>query len=380
MKNVILGTIAGLLLGTVGALAYSHYLGDGALLADLQAKLDAANASLAKVSDDKKQLAQETTGVSDQVDALQASNAELKKQLADLKSGAPAPAPADTQQPNLAAVARMMFGAIRGMNNPQQRMLLLKTRLKLTPDQEAQIKAAMDADNQKRRELGRQMFTSGKIDPQAAAAANTLDQTLNAILTPDQQASYKQVQADEQAARANTAATVQVNQIAPLLQLSDAQRDQVFQSVYQLQSSAPDPGNLMTNPNAAAVLTSQAQAMQAAMAKVLTPDQLSLYQQQLQAAPQPGRRGNGGNGGSGGGNGGNGGTPGQTVSNVVTPGSTPPVQATATTQVVNPQGAPPATTATAATADPNAPATNAPATDASTNAAPAATTNAAPTQ
>jgi hypothetical protein len=392
MKTAILGTIVGLALGTVGALAYSHYLGDGKLLADLQAQLDAANANLAKIADDKKQLAQETTGVSSQVDQLQADNADLRKQVQDLKSGAPSaeatPAPADQQQQNLTALARVMMGAFRGgNNNPQQRMLLLKTRLKLTPDQEAQIKAAMDADNQKRRELMQQMFrNNGKIDPQAAAMANSLDQTLNAILTPEQQTAYKQVQADEQAARANTMATAQVNQISPLLQLNDAQKDQIFNSLYQVSSSTPDPATLFTNPNAASAFASQAQAMQTAMAKALTPDQLALYQQQLNVTPQfGGRRGNGGNPG--------GGPPttppnGSTVAGYVPANS--PAMATATTQVVNsPAPGTASDTTTNAASATNAPtadastnaasATNAPAADGSTNS-PTATTNAAPAQ
>src|SRR5258708_38191223 len=90
MTNVIFGAVAGLFLGTVGGLAYSHYLGDGSLLTDLQSQLDAANASLAKLKDDKQQLSKETSGVSDQVDQLEASNADLRKQLDELKSAPPA--------------------------------------------------------------------------------------------------------------------------------------------------------------------------------------------------------------------------------------------------------------------------------------------------
>ncbi len=62
MRNVILGTVAGLILGSAGALAYSHYLGDGRLLADLQSQLDAAQADLAKVKTDRTQLSKETSG------------------------------------------------------------------------------------------------------------------------------------------------------------------------------------------------------------------------------------------------------------------------------------------------------------------------------
>jgi len=202
MRNIILGTVAGLILGTVGALAYSHLLGDGQMLADLQAQLNAAKAALAKAEQDKKQLTQETSGVSDQIDALQKSNDDLKKQLADAgQTAAPTAPPAI----NPLALAGMMMGA-RGAFQTQQQLLLLKTRLKLTPDQEAKIKAAMEADAQARRGLMQQMFrNNGKVDPQAAAKANTLPQVLAGVLTPDQQAQYQQVQADEQASRADTA-------------------------------------------------------------------------------------------------------------------------------------------------------------------------------
>jgi len=318
MRNIILGTVAGLILGTAGALAYSHYVGDGQLLASLQAQLDAAKAALAKAEQDKKQLTQETSGISDQIDALQKSNDDLKKQLA---SGGTAPAPAAAAPPaiNPLALAGMVMG-MRGGFQTQQQLLLLKTRLHLTPEQEAKIKAAMETEAQARRAVMQQMFrNNGKVDPQTTAGApqpDALQLTLATVLTPDQQAQYQQVQAEEQASRADTAATVQINQVAPLLQLSDSQKDQVFNALYQVQMGAPDPTTMMTNPMAA--VTAQSQATQAALAKVLTPDQMALYQQAAAAVPTfgggGGRRagGNGGGGNGGGGNGGGGGGNGAT--------------------------------------------------------------------
>jgi len=302
MRNAILGTVAGLLVGTMGALAYGHYLGEGKLLADLQAQLDAANAKLAKATQEKQQLTNETTGVSDQVDQLAASNEDLKRQLDDLKK-APPPVPA-APAINPLTLAGMMRSMMRGGLQNQQRFFLLQSRLNLTPDQAAAIKAAMDADAQTRRTLMQQMFrNNGKIDPTAAPNANTLDQTLASVLTPQQQTAYQQVQADEQTSRADTSATTQVNQVAPLLQLSDSQKDQVFNALYQVQMSAPDPATLLTNPNAASIMTAQAQATQNALAQVLTPAQMALYQQagQTLSAPGGGRFGRGGGGGGGGG-------------------------------------------------------------------------------
>ena len=301
MRNAILGTIAGLALGTIGALAYSHYLGDSRL-ADLQAQLDAANANLAKAANEKQQLASETSGASDQVDQLVKSNEDLKKQLEDLKNAAPAQAAAPPPINPLVALAGMMRGG-----QTQQRLFLLKSRLHLTPEQAATIQAAMDADAKARRDVMRQMFrNNGKVDPQSAATANTLDQTLAAVLTPQQQSAYQQVVADEKTSRAETMASVQMNQVAPLLQLSDSQKDQVASALYQVQMASPDPTTLMTNPNAASVMATQAQATQDALAKVLTPDQMTLYKQQPQPSFGGGRPGGGGNGG---GNGGGGATP-----------------------------------------------------------------------
>ena len=278
MRNIILGVVAGLLLGTVGALAYSHYLGDGSLLADLQAKLDAANATLAKSEKDKKDLASETSGLTSQVDALQASNSDLKTKLVDAQKSTPATAAAPPFNPM--ALAGMMMNMFRGGLQGQQRMLLLKTRLHLTPEQTTAIQAAMDADAKARRELMGQMFRNGgKVDPQAAAGANTLDKTLASVLNADQQREYQQVQAEEKTSRADSMATMTVDQFAPLMQFTDAQREQVYNALYQIQSSAPDPMNLITSPDAAAQVAAQMKATNDALGKVLTPDQQALYQQ-----------------------------------------------------------------------------------------------------
>jgi len=378
MRKIVLGTLAGLIVGTVGALAYSHYLGDGSLLADLQSRLDAANADLATAKADKTQLSKETTGVSEQIDELSASNADLRKQL-EVAHGPPPAASAPPLNP--ATLAGMLMGMMRGGGGPfqaQQRLFVMQSRLNLTPDQTAKIKAAMDADNKARRDLMRSRFQNGgKVDPVAAAAANTLDATLASVLSPYQQTQYQQLQADEKASRAETSATAQVDGLMPLLQLTDSQKDQAMQSLYQAQLTAPDPQSLIADPNAMTSLANQAQSTQAALAKVLNPGQLALYQREAQvtadalASFQGGRRG--GNGGNNGGN--NGGPQGNAV----------PAGGTATTTTVAPvttTTVAPATTDTAAasttssTTTAAAPVTNA---DGSVTP-PAATTNAAPTQ
>ena len=149
MRNVILGTVAGLLVGSMGALAYSHYLGDGSLVSDLQAKLDEANSDLAALKKAKVQLTRQSSGDTEQVQELTAANDDLRRQLDQAKGGAPAPA---EPQLNMNTLAGLMMGMMRGGGGPfqaQQRLFVMQARLKLTPDQTAKIKAAMDADNKR---------------------------------------------------------------------------------------------------------------------------------------------------------------------------------------------------------------------------------------
>jgi Spy/CpxP family protein refolding chaperone len=367
MRNSILGTVAGLIIGTAGALAYSHYLGDGGRLADLQAQLDAANAKLQKSEADKKLLAQQNNDESDQVNQLVASNEALKKQVANpgdapTASAAPAPTPS-LFDPNLMnGIIAAMRGGRGGFRSPEQRMLLLQKRLNLTSDQQAKIKAAMDADQQARRDLFRQARQNGTPpDPQALAAANTLDKTLTSVLSQYQQSQYQQLQSDEKAARAESSATSQVDDIMPLLQLTDDQKEKALNALYQQQLSAPDPMTLMGNPNAVATLAAQGQSMQAALKQVLNPDQYALYQQSQQVTAQAwangpggGRRGNN-NGGNGNGGATNAAPGAQTTSTVAaaTPTPAPATAAATTTDTTSATNAASATT--------NAPSTNAPA-------------------
>lgn len=160
---------------------------------------------------------------------------------------------------------------------------------------------------------------------QALAAANTLDKTLAEVLSPTQQAAYQQEQADEKAARAESSATSQVDNLMPLLQLTDEQKEKAVTALYQQQTTAADPASLMTNPNPLGTLARQGQSVAAAMKQVLTPDQYTLYQQDTQLQAQAfGNFGGGGGGRNRGNNGGNGGgqaqAPGANGGNPAVPG------------------------------------------------------------
>jgi hypothetical protein len=82
-------------------------------------------------------------------------------------------------------------------------------------------------------------------------------------------------------------ANAEMSQVAPLLQLNDGQKDQVYNALYQAQVDTQDPNwikaNVGTNAtDPMAILDAQAKAKEDALAKVLSPDQLATYHQQAQ--------------------------------------------------------------------------------------------------
>jgi tRNA A37 threonylcarbamoyladenosine modification protein TsaB len=78
-----------------------------------------------------------------------------------------------------------------------------------------------------------------------------------------------------------------MNQLAPLLQLTDSQKDQVYNALYQVQTNSQDPNWIKNNPvnrsDPTAFLDAQAKAKEDALSKILTPDQLATYHQQAQS-------------------------------------------------------------------------------------------------
>jgi cell division protein FtsB len=279
MRGILLGGLGGLVIGVSGTYAYEHYLGDGQQLVQTQSQLSTANATLTKNTQDGQDLKNETTALSAQVQQLSSSNDDLKHQVEALNKTSTPSAPAPAANP--------MAGMMKvGMEQQfQQKLLMLKSRLHLTPEQEAAVKAAMDEEAKRMED----MFAGGKFDPAAMAkqqGANSVDKTLDSILTPDQKAIYKQIQDDEKSSAAETMATMEMNQVAPVLGLSDAQKDQVYSALYQVQTNMTDPNWIKniaaTGSDPMAVMEAQAKAKEDALAKILTPDQMATYQQQVQ--------------------------------------------------------------------------------------------------
>jgi hypothetical protein len=292
MKSALLA-VGCLLVGALVALGYSHFLGEGKMLAQAQYELDMAHADLATAKQANHEAKSETDAMSAQIQRLAATKDNLTHQIDQLKSAAaPVSTPAVAMPAgfNNSSMAALVKSQISSRNEAKFRRLI--KRLNLTDDQQAALKAAMDAEDKRTEDMTAKMFAGGKVDPAAVAAemknVKSVDQTLNDILTPDQKTTYTQMKTEEKANNAEAMASLEMNQMATSLNLSDVQKDQVGSALYQNQLNMQDPAWIKANlpsggSDPLAIIDAQAKAKEDALAKVLTPDQLATYHQQAQA-------------------------------------------------------------------------------------------------
>ena len=241
--KILLGIFVGVTVGSLGTLAYT-YLEDGARIAVLQTQLHEINSETV-VADAHEKIAQGGSADPDSVTQLLKENDDLHKQIDDLKQSI-------SDARNRQVSPQLLAQAMRDMNSRDSlnswRGFLLEQRLNLTPAQEASLTAILGADQ----------------------SADKLYGALKTVLTPDQQAEYQKLQISERESRAESLASVQVSKVATLLQLSDEQVDQAMNAIYQAQAAA--------TAGARSNDATQGSAIESAFAKVLTSDQLAIYQ------------------------------------------------------------------------------------------------------
>jgi chromosome segregation ATPase len=273
--------MAALVVGILGALGYSHFLGEGLALANLQDDLGKTKADLASAKQEIRMAKSEHDAMSAQIQQLDSTKEDLQRQLDDAKG----PAAASTDG---APAANPMSAMIKAnlTQQYQEKLDLLIKRLHLTPDQIAKVKAAMDDEAKLADAMTAKMLSGGKVDPAAMKGMKSVEMTLNDILTPDQKTGYEQMKAEQKSSAAEMMASVEMNQMTTALQLNDTQKDQVYNALYQVQISSEDPNWVKNNVNTSdptSILDAQAKAREDALSKILTPDQLSTYHQQTQA-------------------------------------------------------------------------------------------------
>jgi hypothetical protein len=204
---------------------------------------------------------------------------EAYVEKAENKLGITSPGGTDTAAAKAKAdKANMMSKLMTSVMKSQMdmKMAALKARLNLSPDQEKAIQAIMDKQAQLAESMAEKVMNGASPDEMKKAAhdqgvdkdALNLDKQLQNILSPDQQAEYANMQADDKKNQIETMTNLELSSIQGTVQLSDDQKDKVFTALMQTGPGATDD------------------AKKAALQPLLTPAQFDAYSKYLDSRSQ----------------------------------------------------------------------------------------------
>jgi len=212
--------------------------------------------------------------------ALDKRELDLKMQAANLDIAKNAPANGTDPQAKApgAAIADMTKAVIK--QQMDMRLAALTSRLKLTPEQESAMRDILDKQAEIAQSMSEKML-SGKMSKDELQQAikdqggnGDMDKQIQDMLSPEQAAAYQSYQTDEKKTAAETQANMELMQIQSTLNLTEAQKDKVFNVIYQ--QSAQQMGLDGSKP-ASLDIEAQMEAKKAAMQSVLTPEQFDNY-------------------------------------------------------------------------------------------------------
>jgi cell division protein FtsB len=283
MRQTLLALLVGLALGAGGVWAYERFLGDHPALTKVREDLQSSRQTLEQQEKKSGQLQQDVT-------TLKQENEKLLTQVQQMEAPAPvAPeSPALTEKSRFASIMEANMVKMQG-----DKLLSLKSRLKLRPDQELHLKTILEEESRQHREMAEKMMKGEKLDPAALAKANpdrkTVESELQAMLDPEQKKEYEAMKADEKKGRLETSATFEMNKVAPVLGLNDKQKDDFYNAIYHVQEDLQSPEGQKKYEAAGAppstdplhYLDLQRKAKKEAVKDLLTPAQLETYTRQL---------------------------------------------------------------------------------------------------
>jgi hypothetical protein len=233
-----------------------------------------------------------------ELERLRGAESELKLEVARLRnelgtvkraaSSAPAAAaptaePATNAKPVLpTAMAVAMKAAVE--QQTVGKLLRLKPRLNLTPEQEEGVRAILTRQAEQATAVAEKMF-SGKLSREEMTSlqkGSTGDPEgeIKALLTPEQLTAYAEFKQEENVSNARLVANAELLQMQAAVGLTQEQQDKVYNALYDytvdtLNGKLGDIPPGMSDP--AAAMNWQFDRKVKALEPVLTPEQLEAY-------------------------------------------------------------------------------------------------------
>lgn len=257
MKSWVVAGLAGLLIGGGIVFAVGSYQASVAA-EQSQSRIRELEQSLAKAQQETKAESARLASLRQQANPVPAEPVPAKVE--------PNPPPSDEAKAREREAQRQAM-----MEQMIERSIGRWTgKLKLTPDQITRLENLARA----------RMANPG----QSGRSWSAFEAELLQVLTPEQKAAYDHIQNREAQARQELRVNVELSRVQSMFDLSDAQKDQIFQKFAALET-APATGQSSTSPmdanTAAQARLEQNQKRVDALKGILTPEQLKEYADSL---------------------------------------------------------------------------------------------------
>jgi hypothetical protein len=211
-----------------------------------------------------------------------------------------------TNEAVVAGLNKMVQTGLR--HQVEARLATLKLRLKLTDDQDRQLRTLADAKLATAGDLAARAM-QGKASREELEAARSLytdaRSEMQQVLTAEQWADYQKYETEQQDAQAQTYANVELLRLQTALQLDQQQQEKVFSVLYQEAKQSLDPAT-GGNPFGGwgGNWARSAETRSEALKPILTPEQFDAYQKLNAQRAEAMRLWHGGGTANGGGGGG----------------------------------------------------------------------------
>lgn len=195
-----------------------------------------------------------------------------------LKGTAPA-------QPAANPVLAMAAGFLKQRGESQ--IEALKTRLNLTPEQEAELKRHFDESAKFQEEITNALLSGKKLSgeemKQRASSQVTLDAMLKKLLNPDQLKSYQEYQKVEKAEQSELSAHYKMNEISSMFALDEDQKDKIYGVFYDQQDFKPELKGVEPQQIPVESGRQRHEHVKGQLKTILTPEQLETWSKREEA-------------------------------------------------------------------------------------------------
>jgi hypothetical protein len=266
--------LAGAVLGAVAMIAIPS-------LQPAHSKLVATQAASFQKDAEIQNLQSQLTRTDSEKTVAQAEQETLRQKIVGLEEKLKVATPAQpAANPMLAMAADLL------RQKGESKVVALKTRLNLTPEQEVELRRHFDAEAKFQGEITTAMMSGTKLSSeemkQRASSQVPLDETLKKILTPEQMKSYEEFQKVEKSERSELMAHMGMNEISSLFPLNEDQKDKIYAVLYDQDSFKPDLKGVDPQQIAIESLRQRHEYLKGQLKEMLTPEQLETWSKRKQ--------------------------------------------------------------------------------------------------